>query len=125
MVNVTAAHGKIKICILHSQAVGRDVPHGKFQIQFIQREGAKVNVPHGKINVHLMQDIFRNGNGEQSTVGIRESVVFGNMVGKLCGPGFFAGMGEVPGPEAIKLQGDVRSVWVNNKENSTIIQLQR
>ena len=68
-----------------------------------------------------MQDIFRNGNGEQSAVGIRESVVFGNMVGKLCGPSFFAGMGEVPGPKAIKLQRDIGSVWVNNKENSTIV----
>ena len=103
MVNATAAHGKIEIRILHSQAVGRDAPHGKFQIQFFHRERAKVNVAHGKINVYLMQDIFRSRNGEHSTVNIRGSVVFRDMVGKLCGSVFFVGMGEVPGSKAIKL----------------------
>ena len=103
MVNVTAAHGKIKIRVFHSQAVGRNAPHGKFQIQFFHRERAKVNVAHSKINVYLMQDIFRSCNGEHSTVNIREIVVFRDMVGKLCGSVFFVGMGEIPGSKAIKL----------------------
>lgn len=88
MVNVTVAHGKVEIRILHSQAVGNNVAHGKLQIQFFQRERAKVNVAHGKINVYLMQDIFRSCNGEHSTVNIKESVVFQDMVGKLCGSVF-------------------------------------
>ena len=103
MVNVTVTHGKVEIRLLHSQAVGRNVTHGKFQIQFFQRERAKVNVAHGKINVYLVQDIFRSCNGEHSTVNIRESVVFRDMVGKLCGSFFFVGMGEIPSSKAIKL----------------------